>query len=70
MFKTNAMINSLKAVDEVTIISENGPNDVTAEYKGKVCKAIYNAFNGFYYVDDIYGVISDSNKIADSEETE
>lgn len=43
--------------DKVTIVSENGPNNVIAEYKGKRCHAIYNVFTDAYYVDDVYGVI-------------
>lgn len=60
MFKIKAMVHSKNNFDEVTILRENGNNDVTAEYKGKVCTAIYNIFNGYYYVDDIHGVIQDT----------
>ena len=59
MFKTNAMVHSLKAQDEVAILHENGCNDVIAEYKGKRCTAIFNPFSGLYYVDDVYGVLPD-----------
>ena len=62
MFKTKAMVHSLKAQDEVTILHENGCNDVVAEYKGKRCTAIFNGFVCLYYVDDIYGVLSDQTK--------
>lgn len=62
VFKTKAMVHSLNDLDEVTIISEDGPNNVVAEYKGKRCTAIFNPFSGFYYVDDVYGVISDSKE--------
>ena len=34
MFKTIAMIHSLKDFAEVTILHESGVNDVVAEYKG------------------------------------
>ena len=61
MFKTKAMVHSLKSQDEVTILHENGPNDVIAEYKGTRCTAIYNVFVGLYYVDDIYGALKDRN---------
>jgi hypothetical protein len=43
---------------EVTIISHKNNNDVTAEYNGVLCTAIFNPFTGAYYVDDIYGRIS------------
>ena len=61
MFKVKAIVHSLKDLDTVTILSENGPNDVTADYNGQKCTAIYNVFNGLYYVDDIYGLIDDSS---------
>lgn len=57
MKTTQAMIHSLNATDEVTIISENGNNNVIAEYKGKKYTAVYNIFIGLYYVDDIYGEV-------------
>jgi hypothetical protein len=63
MFNTMAMVHSLKAKDEVTIISENGNNDVVAEYKGKKCTAIFNPFSCCYYVDDVYGVIDDGEGV-------
>ena len=62
MFKTKAQVHSLQSQDEVTILHENGPNDVIAEYQGKRCTAIYNIFVGLYYVDDIYGVLSDRHR--------
>ena len=53
-----ARIHSLGgSFDEVTIISENGYNDVIVDYKGIRCTAIYNPFVCCYYVDDIYGII-------------
>ncbi len=62
MYKTNAMIHSLKAQDVVTILHEKNNNDVIAEYKGKRCTAIYNPFVGLFYVDDIYGILHDEHK--------
>jgi len=62
MFKTKAMIYSLQARDEVTILHEKGANDVVAEYKGKRCTAIFNLYVGFYYVDDVYGVLPDQQR--------
>lgn len=58
MFKIKAMVHSLNVLDEVTILSENGNNDVTAEYQGKICTAVFNVFSGLYYVDDVYGIIN------------
>lgn len=57
MKKAMAMIHSLQAQAEVIIISENGCNNVVAEYNGVRCTAVYNGFVGLYYVDDIYGII-------------
>jgi hypothetical protein len=57
-FKTKAMVQSLQALDEVTILEDNGNNNVVAEYNGQRCTAIFNIFSGFYYVDDVYGKLS------------
>lgn len=62
MFTAKAMIHSLKALGEVTILHEKNNNDVIAEYKGKRCTAVYNPFVGLYYVDDIYGILPDEHK--------
>ena len=58
MLTVSAMIHSKKELDTVTIISENSCNNVIAEYNGKKYTAIHNVFNGLYYVDDIYGEIT------------
>jgi len=57
-----AMIHSLGRTDEVTIVSENGCNNVIAEYKGKRYTAVFNGFSGLYYVDDVYGEIKEEQK--------
>ena len=62
MFKTKAMIHSLKAQDEVTILHEKGCNDVIAEYNGTRCTAIFNPFSCLFYVDNIYGILQDQHK--------
>lgn len=62
MFRAKAMVHSLKAQDDVTILHENGSNDVVAEYKGIRCTAIFNPFAGMFYVDDIYGILPDQHK--------
>lgn len=56
--KIQAMIHSLHDKDEAMIISHTDNNNVVAEYKGQRCNAIYNIFNGLYYVDDIYGILA------------
>jgi len=62
MFKTMAMIHSLKSQDEVTILHNKSNNDVVAEYNGRRYTAIFNPFVGLFYVDDIYGKLPDQNK--------
>jgi len=62
MFKIRAMVHSLKAQDEVTILHEKSNNDVIAEYNGQRCTAIFNPFVCLFYVDDVYGVLPDQHK--------
>lgn len=62
LFKIKAQVHSLQAQDEVTILHENGCNDVIAEYNGKRYTAIFNPFVCLFYVDDIYGVLADQHK--------
>lgn len=60
--ETEAVIHSLHGgVDTVTILSHADNNHCLAEYKGKICTAIWNPFNGYYYVDDIYGIRDNKN---------
>lgn len=55
-----AMIHSLGAPDEIDqIIKLPGDNKYKALYRGKWCTAIFNPFTGYYYVDDLYGVLPD-----------
>lgn len=56
--KTMAMVHSLKARAEVTILEKMGDNQYVAEYNGTRCTAIFNPFSGLYYVDDVYGLLS------------
>lgn len=62
MFQAKAMIHSLQSQGMVTILHENGNNDVVAEYKGQRCTAIFNIFVCLYYVDDIYGKLQNPHK--------
>ena len=55
--KTQAMVHSLEAVADVTILEKIGVNKYVAEYNGTRCTAIFNPFSRLYYVDDIYGVL-------------
>ena len=60
--KRKTMIHTLKNIDEVTILHENGASDVVAEYKGVRYTAIFNGFVCSYYVDDLYGKLPDQHK--------
>lgn len=62
MFKIKALVHSLQAQAEVTILHEKNNNDVVAEYNEKRCTAIFNPFVCLYYVDDIYGILQDQHK--------
>ena len=62
MFKTTAIVHSLKSHSEVTILHNMNNNDIIAEYNGTRCTAIFNPFVGEFYVDDLYGVLPDQNK--------
>ena len=60
-----AYINSLKdkennLLGEAEIIKSIGDNLYLAEYNGIKCTAIFNFFAGYYYVDDVYGLLDDS----------
>ena len=67
MFNARAIIHSLSTSgadtieDFVTIMHENGNNDVIAEYKGIRYTAIFNPFVCRYYVDDIYGKLQNQS---------
>lgn len=66
MFTTDAVIhskskeNSNDPYDAATIIHQKNNNDVVAEYKGIRYTAIFNPFVDRYYVDNIYGKLTDS----------
>lgn len=55
-----AMIHSLKEIREVEILADLGGNQFYARYNGQVCTAIFNIFRNCFYVDDIYGVVSNA----------
>ena len=50
-----AMVHSKEAKEEVKIIKYNGNTDwIVMTKDGVKCHAIYNAFAGCYYADDLY----------------
>lgn len=58
--KTEAIVHSLQDAAMVEIVEHTDNNHCLARYKGKLCTAIFNPFSGYYYVDDVYGVIEES----------
>ena len=65
--RVTAYINSLKdkennrhILGEAEIIKSIGDNLYLAEYNGIKCTAIFNFFTGYYYVDDVYGLVNRS----------
>jgi len=56
--------NDCNFLDEVNIIKKIDDNVYLAEYNGVHCKAIFNPFFERYYVDDIYGVLTDGGSDA------
>lgn len=64
-YKVTANIHSLKmpdgtqGTDEVEIVKRLSDNDCVARYKGQYYSAIFNPFNGKYYVDDKFGLLPD-----------
>lgn len=65
-FKTYAFIQSLNKgkiisteLDEVEILEKLSNGQYKANYRGVICTAIFNCFNCYYYVDDVYGIIKE-----------
>ncbi len=66
--KVKAYIHSLKdrehdrnVLGDAEIIERIGDNLYLAEVNGVRCTAIFNFFTGYYYVDDVYGVVKEAN---------
>ena len=59
---TEGIVHSLRDLAMVEIIERTDNNHCLARYDGKLCTAIFNPFSGYYYVDDIYGLIEESKK--------
>ena len=57
-----AIVHSLRDLAMVEIVEHTDNNHCMARYDGKLCTAIFNPFSGYYYVDDIYGVIEEDKK--------
>ena len=68
--KVQAYIHSLKdhehdrhVLGEAEIIKQIGDNRYLAEVNGVRCTAIFSFFTGFYYVDDVYGVLKETDNV-------
>lgn len=66
--KVKAYINSLKdrehgrhVLGEAEIIKNIGDNQYRANYNGVECTAIFNPFVGRYFVDDVFGILKESD---------
>jgi hypothetical protein len=64
--RITAYINSLKDKENdrhvlgEAEIKPIGDNLYLAEYNSIKCTAILNFFTGYYYIDDVYGLVDDS----------
>ena len=57
---TKMKIHSLNGEKrEAALLGQIGDNDFLAEYDNKKCHAIFNFFANCYYLDDVYGVVTD-----------
>ena len=58
IMETECIINSLGGQRaNATIVRKIGDNQYESEYNGVRCTAIFNPFSGYYYVDDVYGIL-------------
>ena len=51
--------NNRHVLGEATIIKKIGDNLYLAEYNGVRCTAIFNCYTNCYFVDDVYGIVSE-----------
>ena len=54
--------NDRHVLGEAEIIKNVGDNQFLAEYNGVKCTAIFNVFTGYYYVDDVFGVVKNEEQ--------
>ena len=66
--KVKAYIHSLQdkknnrhVLGDAEIIRQIRDNLYLAKYNGIFCTAIFNYYTGNYYVDDVYGIVSEEN---------
>ncbi len=75
-FTTQAYIYSLNqgkmnsdTMDEITVIAEHYmfgnrvPSSYIVKYKDIMCTAIFNCYVGEYYADDVFGVVTQYEKM-------
>ena len=53
-------VNDRAVLGEATIVKSIGDNLYLADYNGVKCTAIFNPYVCHYYVDDLYGILTDS----------
>ncbi|MCM1330683.1 MAG: hypothetical protein NC253_14760 [Ruminococcus sp.] len=57
------MANDRNVLGKAEIIRSIGDNLYLAEYRGVRCTAIFNYFDGRYYVDDVYGIVREKQML-------
>ena len=60
--KTQGHINSLGGkMADITVLEKKDGNNYIVDYRGMKCTAIFNYLTFSYYVDDVYGIVKESN---------
>lgn len=59
--RVKAMIHSLHEEREAIILEKMDNNHCIGEYNGVRCTAVHNVYNGLFYLDDVYGILSHEN---------
>ena len=54
-------VNNRHVLGDAEIIREIGDKKYLAKYNGIYCTAIFNYYTGYYYVDDVYGIVNEEN---------
>lgn len=56
--RVEAFRHSTSTSERATLIEETDINHCKIQFDdGVVCTAVHNVYNGFYYADDMYGLI-------------
>ena len=57
---TGKLDKTILVLGEAEIVRKIGNNMYLAEVSGVRCTAIFNFFTGAYYIDDVYGIVSEA----------